>query len=43
MDVIVLDPPYMHCGHYINNHRYGAALTDRNAQSEKSWSCIATA
>jgi hypothetical protein len=28
VDVVVLDPPYVHCGHYINNHRYGAALTD---------------
>jgi hypothetical protein len=28
VDVVVLDPPYTHCGHYINNHRYGAALTD---------------
>jgi hypothetical protein len=28
VDVVVLDPPYMHCGHYINNHRYGAALTN---------------
>jgi hypothetical protein len=27
-DVVVLDPPYTHCGHFINNHRYGAALTD---------------
>jgi hypothetical protein len=27
VDVVVLDPPYMQCGHYINNHRCGAALT----------------
>jgi hypothetical protein len=34
VDVVVLDPPYMHCGHYINNHRYGAALTDHMRHAE---------
>jgi hypothetical protein len=28
VSVVVLDPPYTHCGHYLNNHRYGSALTD---------------
>src|SRR5215831_5546749 len=28
IDVVVLDPPYQHCGHYFNSHRYGVALTD---------------
>jgi hypothetical protein len=28
IDVVVLDPPYTHCGHYANNDRYGSALTD---------------
>jgi hypothetical protein len=28
VDVVVLDPPYTPCGHYLNNHRYGSALTD---------------
>jgi hypothetical protein len=28
IDVTVLDPPYTHCGHYINSHRYGSHLTD---------------
>jgi hypothetical protein len=27
VDVVVLDPPDTHCGHYHNNHRYGSALT----------------
>jgi hypothetical protein len=27
VDVVVLDPPYTHCGHYINDHRYGSHLT----------------
>lgn len=34
IDVVVLDPPYVHCGHYINNHRYGAALTDHMRHPE---------
>jgi hypothetical protein len=28
LDVVALDPPYTHCGHYINNHRYGSFLTE---------------
>jgi hypothetical protein len=27
IDVVVIDPPYTHCGHYLNNDRYGSALT----------------
>jgi hypothetical protein len=34
IDVVVLDPPYVHCGHYYNNHRYGAALTDHLSPDE---------
>jgi hypothetical protein len=28
IDIVVLDPPYQHCGHYLNNHRYGVGLTE---------------
>jgi hypothetical protein len=28
ISVVAIDPPYTHCGHYLNNHRYGSALTD---------------
>lgn len=34
VDVVVLDPPYTHCGHYLNNHRYGSALTDQMRHPE---------
>jgi hypothetical protein len=34
IDVVVIDPPYTHCGHYLNNHRYGSALTDNMRHRE---------
>jgi hypothetical protein len=34
VNVVVLDPPYTHCGHYHNNHRYGVALTDHMPHPE---------
>jgi hypothetical protein len=34
VDVAALDPPYTHCGHYLNNHRYGSSLTDHMRHAE---------
>jgi hypothetical protein len=34
IDVVVLDPPYQHCGHYLNNHRYGVHLTEHMRHPE---------
>jgi Methyltransferase domain len=34
IDVVVLDPPYTHCGHYINNYKYNSKLTDHMRHPE---------